>query len=148
MAEQFAVDGRVGAEKLDELLVLAHENQHLDYKKHWDLSKQGLKHRLDLVMSVAAFSNTKLGGYIVVGVDGNGSTSHDEPDIDVAQFDEADIAQLVRSYVSGRPAMTVKNHQVEGRPVSVIYVAPSTDRLPIIFLKDGELQSGSSQSGV
>ncbi|PUB26897.1 putative DNA-binding protein [Promicromonospora sp. AC04] len=148
MAEQFAVDGQVGAEKLDELLVLGHENQHLDYKKYWDLSKAGVKHRLDLVMAVAAFSNTKLGGYIVVGVDGNGSTSHDEPIIDVAQFDEADIAQIVRSYVSGLPALTVKNHEVEGRPISIIYVAPSADRLPVIFLKDGELQPGNPKAGV
>jgi hypothetical protein len=99
-------------------------------------------------MSVAAFTNTRLGGYIVVGADDQGSTIHGEPSIVDAQFDEANLSQIVGSYLSGRISLTARTHTHQERLLAVIYVAPSPDELPVIFLEDGQKQVGNPKAGV
>ncbi|MFC4614749.1 helix-turn-helix domain-containing protein [Cellulomonas algicola] len=150
MTELFAVDGTVNDEKLTELLAVGHETQHLDYKRGWDLSKSeaGRKSRLELAVCVAAFANTRLGGYIVVGADNDGSLDHDEPPIDPRQFDEANLSQIVESFISGTVTLHVKVHERAARLVAVIFVGPTQDRLPVIFTKEGTVEPQNPRSAV
>jgi len=67
----FACDGRVDEEKLRELLNVQVEQTNLDYKLRIDFSR-GTKSRVEFVKDCAAMMTLPDGGYLVVGVDGQG----------------------------------------------------------------------------
>ncbi len=93
------LDGRNDREKLAELLV-AGEQTHLDYKAVLDLSQK--KDKLTLVKDLVTMSNRPGGGYILVGVDDDGSPCLPSSTLDRRRFDGARLGQLVRSYIDGQ----------------------------------------------
>lgn len=146
----FAVDGSVSAEKLTELLAAGTEYAELDYKRELDLAKGKDKHRVDFASDVAALSSLPQGGYIVVGADDHGQLAGPEfAPPDPGQYDEATLRQIVNKYVEGPVRLVVGLHEVDGRPVAVIYVGPTDDALPPVMRCEGtyRLQGGDTKIG-
>jgi hypothetical protein len=81
------VDGIVSEEKLAELLALQSEYPELDYKRRIDLSLRA--QLIELARHIGAMSVR--GGYIVVGVDGDGAATGEMDDVNPQLFDEANL---------------------------------------------------------
>lgn len=108
------VDGRTDEEKLRELLAAGTEETALDFKSTLDLSRRTSKDSLEFIKDCIAMGNLPGGGYIVIGVDGRGRPAHDQPPVDVRQFDSADLRNRVAKYVDAPVHILSQHHEVDG----------------------------------
>lgn len=140
---EVVVDGRVTREKLDELLRAGAEQQALDFKATYDFST---KHKVEIVKDLLAMMSLPHGGYLVVGVDDDGSIAADQPPLDPRKYDSATLQQKVSKYTASRVSIWSAVHEVkagvDGPPaaVALIYAAPPPDRLPIVVTTDAVFQ--------
>lgn len=146
MTSPVVVDGRLTREKLDELLAFGAEHAELDFKATLTLSDP--KHRLGLFKDLIAMSNTGMGGYIVIGANEDGSPATDRDPVDTSRFDSADLGQQLAKYVITAPTVTSQSHEVDGRMVILIHVAPPASGLPIIISRSGEYPDGKHMKAV
>lgn len=140
MVSPVVVDGRLTREKLDELLALSAEHPELDFKATLDLTQAS--QRLGLVKDLIAMSNAGTGGYVVIGVNEDGTVAAELPAVDASQFDSADLAQQVGRHVITPPIVTSQVHEVDERVLILIHVAPPASHLPVIISKSGEYADG------
>lgn len=143
MASPVVVDGRLDREKLLELLAIGAEHDELDFKATLDL--QNPKHKLGLVLDIIAMMNAA-GGFIVLGAHDNGKPAHDSDPLDTRRFDSADLGALVARYIAAQPRVTSQVHDVEGRKLVLVHIAPSISGLPVIVSKVGEYDSGDRKT--
>ncbi|MEV5207620.1 ATP-binding protein [Micromonospora sp. NPDC053740] len=125
------VDGRTDSEKLQELLAAGTEETALDFKATLDLSSRTSKDSLEFVKDCIAMGNLPGGGYIVIGVDGRGQPAHDQPPVNVRQFDSADLRNRIAKYVEAPVHILSQHHEVRGRTIVLVYVQPNPDGLPV-----------------
>jgi hypothetical protein len=137
------VDGRLDREKLLELLAIGAEHDELDFKATLDL--QTPKHKLALVLDIISMMNAA-GGLIVLGAHDNGKPAHDREPLDTRRFDSADLAAFVARHIVAQPRVTSQVHEVEGRALVLVHVAPSVSGLPVIVSKVGEYDSGDGKT--
>jgi hypothetical protein len=90
--QPFACDGSVTFEKLQELLAVQTEVEGLDFKEYLDLGER--RDQVELIKDIAAMQSMPQGGYIVVGVDGQGCPSTAHGALQATVFDEAPDLQL------------------------------------------------------
>jgi hypothetical protein len=143
MTSPVVVDGFIGEEKLAELRKLAAEYPELDFKSTVDLSDA--RSRLNFVLDAVAMLNTAVGGYLIIGLNDDGSPAHDQAPVRPEKFDSADLAQLVGKYVSVAPVIVSKNHVVEKRDVILIHVFPTTSGLPAFISLRGEYKDAKER---
>jgi hypothetical protein len=134
MSSPVVVDGRSDRDKLTELLLIGAEQPQLDFKRFEDLSDD--KSRLDLVKDMLAIANTG-GGFIVIGVDDQGLLALG-PQVNVEQWDSAELVRQVRSYTQIAPNITSAVHQIDDRPIVLVAIDPAPEGLPIPFSKNGD----------
>jgi len=139
------VDGRTDEEKLFELLASGAEETALDFKATLDLSGRATKDSVEFAKDAISMGNLPGGGYIVVGVDDQGAPSHDQPSIGAEQFDSATLRAKVTRYVEAPVQIVSQPHEVDGRTVVVIYVAPNPDRLPVPTSSIGQYAKGNGK---
>ncbi len=144
-------DGRVDAEKLRELLELGAEQEALDFKATLDFTNH--KHQIEHVKDLIAMMSLVDGGYIVVGVNGDGQPATDQEEIDSRQFDSATLAQKVSAYVDGRVDIRSAIHELSvhggvARKVALIYAGPPPGDLPLVVKKQGEYTPAAGGSPV
>lgn len=138
MASPVVVDGRLTREKLDELLGLAAEHAELDFKATLDLNNAA--HRLGLLKDLIAMANSGTGGYVIVGANENGAPATEHAPVDASQFDSADLGQQLAKYVVTAPIVTSQAHDIDGRTLVLVHVAPPASGLPVIISRSGEYQ--------
>lgn len=124
-------DGRIDREKLLELLNAGGEQEALDFKATLVLGDTGA--RLDFVKDALSMGNLPNGGYIVLGVndDGTPALGHDPLDLTDRPYDPSKLRDHVKNWCDAPVNITSAQHDVEGRNVVVIYVFPNPDGLPI-----------------
>lgn len=130
------VDGRIGEEKLLELLAHGGECAELDFKETLDLTSR--KDELSFVKDAISMHNNYPGGYIIVGACDDGSPSDICLDLNWSQFDGRKLTDKVRRYVDALPEITSQHHCVDGHEYCLICVMSLPDGLPIPFSKDGQ----------
>lgn len=138
MTSPVVVDGRISREKLDELLALEAEHAELDFKATIDLSRN--KHKLDIVKDCIAMMNTPNGGYLLLGVNDDGTLALDQEPLKSGTFDGADLSQIVSRHVTAPPVITSKEHIIDGHLVILIHIAPTSSGLPALISKIGEYE--------
>ncbi|MDF2916441.1 MAG: divergent domain protein [Microbacterium sp.] len=143
MASPVVVDGRLDREKLLELLAIGAEHDELDFKTTLDL--QDAKHRLGFVLDIIAMMNAA-GGFIVLGAHDNGKPAHEHEPLDAPRFDSANLGALVARHIAAQPRVTSQAHEVDGRTLVLVHVAPSLSGLPVIVSKVGEYDAGDGKS--
>jgi len=137
--QPFACDGRIGEEKLYELLAVGGEYPSLDFKRELNLNDPAKK--LDFIKDCAAMMNLPRGGYLVIGAndDGTLAVSNNAPTKEM--FDSAQLTQIVKGYVDGAIDIRAQVHTVQvamARAVlALIYIAPPSDGIPAIMSKNG-----------
>jgi len=133
-------DGRVDQEKLIELLALGAEQEALDFKATVDFSIP--KHQIDHVKDLLGLMSLPAGGYLVVGVNNNGTVATGHPEIVEAHFDQAVLQAKVAPFVDGRIDIRSAVHLLPSgdspRRVALIYAGPPPDLLPLIVRRAGE----------
>jgi Putative DNA-binding domain len=129
------VDGDLSDEKLSDLISRRTEYPELDYKATVDLSSQDKRELLELVKDIGAMQVR--GGYILVGVDDNGSITGSMNEVDTRPFDEASLTSKVARYLTGPLAISSRVTKREGQVVVAICVKPHPDGCSF-FKVDGE----------
>ena len=142
IATPVVVDGRVDDEKLGELMAIGAEHDELDFKAFVDLG--GGKSKLGFVKDCIAMMNTPAGGYIAIGLDGHGSPTRSQAEVDAARFDPADLASLVENYVDTSVTIRAGVHQRDGRAIVLVYIGPNLEGLPAPTIKAGAYDGGSA----
>lgn len=139
--QPFACDGRIGEEKLFELLGVGGEYPALDFKRELDLGDP--RKKLDFIKDCAAMMNLPRGGYLVIGAEDNGKPAESLEGVRPSKemFDSASLTQTVAGYVDGVVDIRAQVHsvKVESRTASfaLIYVAPPSDGIPAVMSKNG-----------
>lgn len=138
-------DGSTTEEKLRTLLALGCELDDLDFKEYLDLSQK--KDKVELVKDFAAMQSTPTGGYVVVGADDRGVVSNKFGQLNVADFDPANLHRIAQSYL---PTIQVRaaTHDIDGVTVAVIYVGPPEPPGVAIIVKDGQYPDGNTSRTV
>jgi len=130
------VDGRTDREKLVELLQLP-EHTHLEFKAQLDLNSK--QDELNLVKDAVSMSNRPPGGYILVGVNDDGTLALPTGTIaDRALFDGARLGDLIRKYIESEVHVISQVHEVDGHEVVLIYLPHHRDGLPVPTSKLGQ----------
>jgi hypothetical protein len=135
-------DGRLEYDKLLELLGEPEEN-HLDFKAHVDLDEKG--DQLKLVKDLVTLSNRPPGGYLLIGVDDDGTTlTWPQGTItDRRRFDGAKLGDLVRANIEAQINIRSQIHDHNGHEVVLIWVANTG--LPVPFSKLGQYQDANGK---
>ncbi len=141
-SQPFACDGRIGEEKLLELLAVGGEYPALDFKRELNLRDPRTKY--GFIKDCAAMMNLPRGGYLVVGATDDGVPAPGaSPSKEM--FDSAILTQLVKGHVDCASDVQAQVHNVliEGKMASfaLIYVSPPFDGIPAVISKDGTWQS-------
>ncbi|GAA1753996.1 hypothetical protein GCM10009810_12290 [Nostocoides vanveenii] len=137
------LDGRNDREKLNELL-RAGEGTHLDYKETIDLTTNADK--LKIVKDIVSLSNRPGGGYLVIGVDDQGSPVAAAGTFDRKGLDGANLGQLVRGYVDTQIHVNSQAFDLEGaREVVVVQISGHADGLPVPMSKIGQYESSAGR---
>lgn len=146
--ELFSCDGRVDEEKMYELLSVGTETDALDYKATLDLGRSaGEKQKIEFIKDCLAMMNLPTGGYLVIGVDGQGAPAGKVAPIDGSHFDSASLTQRVGGYVDCPVDIVAAVHRhSDGRDVAVVYVRPVKSGLPAITNRAGTYRAESGST--
>lgn len=125
--------------KVEELIQRGAESAKLDYKQEYDPSDA--KNRIMLVKHVLAMANTA-GGYIVIGVDDDGTVLGLDPSL-VSRLDEATLRAQVAGYTSVPLRLFVDN-TIEYNKLRfvIVTVLPLMDRIAVVGA-DGQYQDAN-----
>lgn len=140
------VDQRTDSEKLLELLHQV-EQEELDYKS--EISVEKGKCRLDFVKDAVAMSNRPSGGYILMGVTDDGRPCQSRGTCDRrAEFDAANLANVIRAYVDGEVKVVTQWHELDEHEVLLIYIHGHRDGLPLPMTKIGQYKDDQDRDKV
>jgi hypothetical protein len=127
------LDATLSDEKLEELLALRAEYPTLDFKETIDLSStEGV---VELAKDLGAMQ--VLGGYLIVGVDGQAVPTGKLDVVDTRLFDEANLVPRLRKYLPGPLELRTRVVERDGHVLVVIYVGPHPSGFAI-FQADGK----------
>jgi predicted HTH transcriptional regulator len=128
--------------KVRELVTRGVESAKLDYKRLYDPSDA--KSRMQLVRHVIAMANTA-GGYIVIGVDDDGTPVGVDPLL-IGRLDEATIRTQIAGFTSTSIPLFVNNRiSFEDHALAIITVLPLDDRIAVIAA-DGQYSDAGRQT--
>lgn len=140
------VDGRTDREKLIELLQ-APEQTHLEFKSELDLMTT--RDELNFVKDAVSMGNRPPGGYILVGVNDDGTLALSAGTIaDRSRFDSARLGDTIRKYIEGEVHVISQIHEIDGHEVVMIYLPHHRDGLPVPMGKLGQFQSQNGKQVV
>lgn len=119
--EPVVVEPVVNREKLRELLALETEYPTLDFKSGCDLGEK--REKVELAKDVGAMSVR--GGFLVIGVDGQGKPTG-KLTVDQAKlFDEARLRPKLLKWLPDTLEIYSQAHDVDGHQVVLVHVAPN-----------------------
>ena len=133
-------DGIVTDERLAALLRLAAEYDELDFKSAADLSTT--RDEVEMAKDVGAMQVK--GGYIVIGVDGNGDPTGGMNGANLSQFDPANLVPKMQRYLHGSLDIATGVLTRDGHKVVLLCVKPNP-RGCAFFKIDGQCQDPQGQ---
>src|SRR6266545_687168 len=131
------VEAVLSREKLISLLDEGHEQPTLDYKETLDLSET--RDLVSVTKDVMAMLSNKEGGYILVGVDNNGTPVATLTQKHVAALDESRLRAMVGKYITEPFEIRSAHHVIAGCSIVLIYVAPSPNGFHVVT-RNGEYE--------
>lgn len=141
--EPVVIEPVVNREKLRELLALETEYPTLDFKSDYDLTE---KHdQVDLAKHVGAMSVR--GGFLVIGVDGQGKPTGNVTVGQAKLFDEARLRPKLLKWLPDTLEIYSQAHEVDGHHVVLVHVAPNPAGCAF-FRADGQYDQPGKASKV
>lgn len=141
--EPVVVEPVVNTEKLRQLLALETEYATLDFKRSSDLGEK--RDLVELVKDVGAMSVR--GGYLVIGVDGQGIPTGLLTEAQARHFDEAQLHSKLRKWLPATLEICSQVHEIDGHRVGLVYVAPYPAGC-VFFRADGQHDQAGKASKV
>lgn len=129
------VEPVVNREKLRELLALEAEYPTLDFKSVCNLAEK--RSQVEFARHVGAMSVR--GGFLVVGVDGQGKPTGEVTMAHVKLFDEASLRPRLLTWLPDTLEVFSQTHDLDGHLVVLVYVAPNPAGCAI-FRTDGQYE--------
>jgi hypothetical protein len=122
----------VRLERLIALLQEGHEHERLDYKDSFATDQKSTW--MELAKDIGSMQVS--GGHIVLGADGAGTPTGRLARGDARRLDETVVRSKMRTWIPEPFDVRVAVHEISGRLVALIYVAPNPDGF-CIFKADG-----------
>jgi hypothetical protein len=116
------VDGDLSDEKLSDLIARRTEYPELDYKSRIDLQAKDRRDLIELTKDIGAMQVR--GGYILLGIDDDGSLSGAMDEVELRPFDEASLTAKVEKYLTGPLGLATRVTSRESHVIVAIYVNP------------------------
>ena len=143
LAQNPIIDGSLADEKLRELLAIGCELPQLDFKANIDLG--ATKGRVELAKDVGAMQ--VLGGYILGGVNPDGSLNESMAVRDLRAFDEANLVPVLLKWLPSPLALRTRVASCRGIRIAMLYVSPHPDGCAF-FRADGKYAFDGSETTV
>lgn len=141
--EPVVVEPVVNREKLRELLALETEYPTLDFKSGCDLGEK--REQVELAKDVGALSVR--GGFLVIGVDGQGRPTGKLTVEQAKLFDEARLRPKLLKWLPDTLEIYSQAHDVDGHQVVLVHVAPNPAGCAF-FRADGQYDQPGKASKV
>lgn len=141
--EPVVVEPVVNREKLRELLALETEYPTLDFKSGCDLGEK--REQVELAKDVGAMSVR--GGFLVIGVDGQGRPTGKLTVEQAKLFDEARLRPKLLKWLPDTLEIYSQAHDVDGHQVVLVHVAPNPAGCAF-FRADGQYDQPGKASKV
>lgn len=119
--EPVVIEPVVNREKLRELLALETEYPTLDFKSDCDLGEK--RGQVELAKDVGAMSVR--GGFLIIGVDGQGKSTGNVTVEQAKLFDEARLRPKLLKWLPDTLEIYSQAHYVDGHQVVLVHVAPN-----------------------
>jgi len=137
------VEPVINREKLRELLALQSEYPTLDFKSDCDLGEK--RDQVELAKDVGAMSVR--GGFLVIGVDGQGRPTGNLTVEQAKLFDEARLRPRLLKWLPDTLEICSQVHDVDGHQVVLVHVAPNPAGCAF-FRADGQYDQPGKASKV
>ncbi|MGB9121301.1 MAG: ATP-binding protein [Candidatus Angelobacter sp.] len=121
----------ISDERIRQLIALGSENRSLDYKAPFSWATLGKDEKHGIIKDVLAFSNTRDGGVILVGVDDKTGQHIGLAAEEAASFDQTKFNDLVHVYTDPRHTCNVYRRILDGKNIVAIEV-PEFKDVPIL----------------
>ncbi|HEY3624750.1 MAG TPA: ATP-binding protein [Terracidiphilus sp.] len=134
----------ISIERVRELIQLGNENRNVDYKGAFSWKQASTDEKCEIVKDVLAFSNTRDGGVILVGVDDKSGAIEGLTQEQWASFDQTTFNDFVRRYTDPGHPSNIHRIQFDGKLLVVIDIPEFAD-VPILCARDANSSVNSSR---
>src|SRR6185312_7244085 len=121
----------ISDERIRQLIALGNENRNLDYKAPFSWATSGKDEKYGIIKDVLAFSNTRDGGVILVGVDDKTGQHIGLSAEEAASFDQTKFNDFVHVYTDPRHTCNVYRRILDGKNIVAIEI-PEFKDVPIL----------------
>lgn len=125
----------ISAERIRELVRLGNENRNLDYKGAFSWQGASNDEKCEIVKDVLAFSNTRDGGMILIGVNDKTGVFEGLTEEQFASFDQTKFNSFVHKYTDPRHTSNVHRVVVDQQRVVAIDIPEFAD-VPTLCARD------------
>lgn len=120
--------------KIRELIHLGNENRNLDYKGAFSWDQASADHKCEITKDILAFSNTRDGGFILIGVNDKSGVVEGLTEEQYASFDQTTFNVFIQKYTDPRFTVNVHRMMVDGKRIVVIDI-PEFPDIPITRIR-------------
>ncbi len=134
----------ISHDRIRELIRLGNENRNLDYKGAFSWDQTNNDEKCEIAKDVLAFSNTRDGGVILIGVNDKSGAFEGLTEDQYASFDQTKFNSFIHKYTD--PHHTSKIHRliVDDNRIVVIDVPEFSD-VPILCARDANSSANPSR---
>jgi Putative DNA-binding domain len=134
----------ISIERVRELIQLGNENRNVDYKGAFSWKQANADEKCEIVKDVLAFSNTRDGGVILVGVNDKSGALEGLTQEQWVSFDQTTFNDFARKYTDPGHPSNVHRIQFDEKLLVVIDIPEFAD-VPIICARDANSSVNSSR---
>jgi hypothetical protein len=125
----------ISVERVRELIELGNENRNLDYKGAFSWNQATNDEKCEIAKDILAFSNTRDGGMILVGVNDKSGTIEGLTEEQYASFDQTKFNDFVYKYTDPHHTSNVHRIVVADKRLVAIDV-PEFSEIPVLCARD------------
>jgi hypothetical protein len=134
----------ISADRIRELIRLGNENRNLDYKGAFSWDQINSDEKCEITKDILAFSNTRDGGAILLGVNDKTGVLEGLTEEQYASFDQTKFNSFVHRYTDPRHTSNVHRILIDEKRVVVIDVPEFAD-VPILCARDANSSVNQSK---
>ena len=134
----------ISVERIRELVQLGTENRNLDYKGAFSWADARPDEKCEIAKDVLAFSNTRDGGVILIGVHDKSGILEGLTEEQYASFDQTKFNNFVQKFTDPRHTANVHRLVIDEKRVVVIDIPEFSD-VPILCARDANSSSNPSK---
>jgi hypothetical protein len=134
----------ISVERIRELIQLGNENRNLDYKGAFSWDHASNDEKCEITKDVLAFSNTRDGGVILIGVNDKSGVLEGLTEEQNASFDQTKFNSFVHKYTDPHHTSNVHRIVIDEKRLVAIDV-PEFSEVPVLCARDANSSSNPSK---